>query len=157
MQIFRRLVFAFVFVSMVAAPIFAQDKRPEQLRMMTQPELDVLKVLLQQERDWNRGDLDAFATGYKRAPDILFMGGNFVRGYEAMLANYHKTYPTRETMGQLTFSDLDPKVLDGSYAILTGTYHLERAKKFGGSADGVFSLVLEKTDAGWKVILDHTT
>jgi ketosteroid isomerase-like protein len=157
MQIFRRIVFAFVFFTMAAAPIFAQDKRPEQLRMMTQPELDILKVLLQQERDWNRGDLDSFATGYKKAPDTLFLGGNFTRGYEALVANYHKTYPTRETMGQLTFSDLDPRILDGSFALITGAYHLERSKKFGGSADGAFSLVLEKTDAGWKIILDHTT
>jgi ketosteroid isomerase-like protein len=34
---------------------------------------------------------------------------------------------------------------------------LERGKKEGGNADGLFSLVLEKTDKGWKIIVDHTT
>jgi len=157
MQTLRRLVFAVLFLTIVICPISAQEKRPEQLRTMSQPELDVLKVLLQQERDWNRGDLTAYATGYKNSPETLFMGSAFTRGYEAMLMNYRKTYPSRETMGQLTFSDLDPKILDGSYALLTGSYHLDRGKKFGGNADGVFSLVMEKTDAGWKIILDHTT
>ena len=36
-------------------------------------------------------------------------------------------------------------------------YHLDRSKKEGGPADGMFSLVLEKTDQGWKIVLDHTT
>jgi peptide-methionine (S)-S-oxide reductase len=44
-----------------------------------------------------------------------------------------------------------------SYAICVGHYHLDRSKKDGGSADGMFSLVLEKTDDGWKIVLDHTT
>jgi hypothetical protein len=38
-----------------------------------------------------------------------------------------------------------------------GRYHLERGKKEGGNSGGLFSLVLEKTDKGWKIIVDHTT
>ena len=47
--------------------------------------------------------------------------------------------------------------LDEHYAVVLGHYHLDRSKKGGGNADGFFSLVLEKTDAGWKIIVDHTT
>jgi ketosteroid isomerase-like protein len=60
-------------------------------------------------------------------------------------------------MGTLTFSELEAHSLGDSYAVCVGRYHLDRAKKDGGSADGMFSLVLEKTDDGWKIILDHTT
>jgi ketosteroid isomerase-like protein len=47
--------------------------------------------------------------------------------------------------------------LDERFAVVIGKYHLERGKKEGGNADGIFSLVLEKTDKGWKIIVDHTT
>jgi ketosteroid isomerase-like protein len=107
--------------------------------------------------DWSRGDLDAFATSYKNSPDILFIGRQVSRGYENMLADYKGNYPNQEAMGTLAFSDLEPHLLDEHYAILVGRYHLSRSKKAGGDADGIFSLVLEKTTAGWKIILDHTT
>jgi ketosteroid isomerase-like protein len=60
-------------------------------------------------------------------------------------------------MGTLTFSELEARPLDANFAIVVGKYHLDRAKKDGGNAEGVFSVVLEKTDKGWKIVLDHTT
>jgi ketosteroid isomerase-like protein len=60
-------------------------------------------------------------------------------------------------MGTLTFSELEVRSLDPQFAIVVGKYHLDRPKKEGGEADGLFSMVLEKTAKGWKIILDHTT
>lgn len=133
------------------------ERPPDQLRTLSRQELDIVKVLTVQERDWNRGDLDAYATGYKNSPDILFVGHNVSRGYAQMLADYKGNYPNKDTMGTLTFGDLQPQVLDDRFALLVGHYHLDRSKKAGGPADGIFSLVFEKTDKGWKIILDHTT
>ena len=133
------------------------DKGPDQLRTLSREELDVVKVLTAQERDWNRGDLDGYAKGYKDSPDILFVGRQISRGYQQMLLDYHGNYPTREAMGTLSFSELEPHVLDDHFVVVLGKYHLDRSKKVGGSADGIFSLVMEKTDKGWKIIVDHTT
>lgn len=133
------------------------DRPPDQLRTLSRQELDIVKVLTQQERDWNRGDLDAFATGYKNSPDILFVGRQVSRGYAGMLADYKGNYPNKDTMGTLTFADLQPQVLDERFATVVGHYRLDRSKKAGGPAEGIFSLVFEKTDKGWKIILDHTT
>jgi uncharacterized protein (TIGR02246 family) len=140
-----------------ASPSNAQDKPPDQLRTLSRAELDVVKVLTAQENAWNRGDLDAFATGYKDSPDTLFIGRQVSRGYAQMLADYKGNYPNREVMGTLGFSDLEPRILDEKYAVVIGKYHLDRGKKAGGPADGLFSLVFEKTDKGWKIIVDHTT
>jgi ketosteroid isomerase-like protein len=60
-------------------------------------------------------------------------------------------------MGTLSFSELEPHILDEHFAIVLGHYRLDRSKKAGGNAEGVFSLVLEKTRDGWKIIVDHTT
>ena len=107
--------------------------------------------------DWNRGDLDAFATCYKNSPDILFIGHAISRGYAQMLASYKAGYPTPEKMGQLTFTQLEVEPLDRRFATVTGHFHLERTKTGGGNADGYFMLVVEKTEAGWKIVRDDTT
>ena len=114
-------------------------------------------MLTQQATDWNRGDLDAFAKGYKNSPDILFIGSTVEHGYTAMLAGYRKHYASREAMGTLSFSDLAVQPLDANFATPTGHFHLERSAKGGGNANGFFLLVLEKTVDGWKIVRDDTT
>lgn len=127
----------------------------------TTPKPDDLQAIRQlmaaQTADWNRGDIDTFATGYKNSPDILFVGRTVNRGYAAMLDRYHKAYPTPAAMGQLTFTHFEPVLLDRRFATATGNFHLERSAAGGGNADGIFSLVFEKTPAGWKIIRDHTS
>ncbi|HEY4009218.1 MAG TPA: nuclear transport factor 2 family protein [Acidobacteriaceae bacterium] len=117
----------------------------------------ILAMLHRQADDWNRGDLDAFATGYKRSPDILFMGRTIRRGYDQMLAGYRKSFPTAEAMGKLTFSDLEVQPLGEHFATVTGRFHLERTAAGGGDAGGYYLLVLEKTPEGWKIVRDDTT
>ena len=137
-------------------PAHAQDPNP--LHTATREELDVVKILLAQETAWNKGDLIAFASGYKDAPDTLFISPQQLsRGYTSLLESYRHNYPTRASMGTLAYSDLEVRTLDENYAVVTGKYHLDRGKKDGGPAEGLFSLVFEKTDKGWKIIVDHTT
>jgi ketosteroid isomerase-like protein len=60
-------------------------------------------------------------------------------------------------MGTLAYSDLEVHPLDENFAVVIGKYHLERSKKDGGNVEGLFSLVFENTDNGWKIVVDHTT
>ncbi len=127
------------------------------LTVLPHDALEVVKVLTAQERDWNAGRLDAFLDGYKHAPETTFVGTGVQHGWDAMAAHYRASYPNRDAMGALSFSDLEPRLLDERFAIVTGKFSLERSRKAGGNANGVFSLIFEKTDAGWKIILDHTS
>jgi ketosteroid isomerase-like protein len=117
----------------------------------------IIAVLNQQSADWNKGDLDAFARGYKNSPDILFMGKTISRGYQQMVASYKSHYPNKASMGTLTFARLEVQPLDEHFATVTGTFHLQRTKAGGGDADGYFLLVVEKTADGWKIVRDSTT
>jgi uncharacterized protein (TIGR02246 family) len=141
----------------VTAHAQPQSGSADQLATLSRQQLDVVKVLIAQERAWNEGDLDGFAKGYKNSPDILFVGHQVSRGFDQMLADYKHNYPNKEAMGTLSFSELEAHPLDEKFAVVLGKYHLERTKKSGGNAEGIFSLVLEKTDKGWKIIVDHTT
>jgi ketosteroid isomerase-like protein len=60
-------------------------------------------------------------------------------------------------MGSLTFSELEPHVMSDKFGLVLGKYHIDRTKKMGGPADGMFSLLFEKTEDGWKIIVAHTT
>lgn len=134
----------------------AQAQDP-QLHTASPTELGVIKVLLAQEKAWNNGDLDGFAKGYKNSPETLFLSGTVNRGFAGMVESYHRDYPNKAAMGTLAFSELEVHPLDERFAVCVGKYHLERGKKEGGNANGLFSLVLEKTDQGWKIVVDHTT
>ena len=117
----------------------------------------IRSVLDKQVVDWNRGDLESFASGYKNSPDILFMGSKISRGYAQMLETYRKGYSTKEKMGTLNFANLEVQPLDERFATVTGNFHLERTEAGGGNADGYFLLVVEKTPDGWKIVRDSTT
>jgi ketosteroid isomerase-like protein len=137
------------------AAVFLALLVPEPLHTATREELDVIKVLLAQEAAWNRGDIPAFVSGYKDSPDTLFITHQISRGYAGLVDQYKRDYPNRAAMGTLTFSELEVHTLDENFAVCIGKYHLERGKKDGGNAGGIFSLVFEKTTDGWKI--DHTT
>ncbi len=122
-----------------------------------EPSAAILDLLTRQAADWNRGDLDAFASGYKNSPDILFLGSTVQHGYAGMLAGYKAHYPTRAAMGTLSFSQLAVQPLDERFATATGHFHLQRTAAGGGDANGYFLLVLEKTAGGWKIVRDDTT
>jgi ketosteroid isomerase-like protein len=117
----------------------------------------IFSMMNKSAADWNRGDLDAFATSYKNSPDILFIGRKISRGYAQMLATYKSSYNTPEKMGHLSFTQLEVQGLDPRFATVTGHFHLERTPAGGGNSDGYFLLVVEKTPEGWKIVRDDST
>jgi ketosteroid isomerase-like protein len=116
---------------------------------------------------WNRADIPAFMQTYENSTDTTFIGATLRKGYGPILERYKANYTTKEQMGVLTFDHLDIRLLHGScgssessaeFAVVTGTFHLERSAK--GEAkkdDGIFSLVWRKGPNGWKILLDHTS
>ena len=119
---------------------------------------DVRAVLTHSEEAWNRGDLVAFASYYEDSPETTFVGRDVIRGgVQAILARYRKAYPTRETMGTLSFSNVDVRSLAPDLALVIGEFHLERSAAGGGNASGRYTLILRKTPSGWKIIHDHTS
>ncbi|HXM91459.1 MAG TPA: nuclear transport factor 2 family protein [Candidatus Dormibacteraeota bacterium] len=112
-------------------------------------------VLNAQQEAWNRGDIDAFLTGYWHSPDLTFSGSNGIsRGWDAVLARYKKNYPDRSAMGVLDFSNLELRFLGPDAALVLGHWHLKREKDELG---GVFTLVWQRFPEGWRIIHDHTS
>ena len=57
------------------------------------------------------------------------MGAKVTRGHAAVLERYLKSYPTKEKMGTLAFSDLEVRMLGADYASVIGRFHLDRTKR----------------------------
>jgi uncharacterized protein (TIGR02246 family) len=115
----------------------------------------IMAVLNAQQAAWNRGDVDAFLVGYWHSPELTFSGSNGVsRGWDGVMARYKKNYPDRAAMGQLDFSEREFRFLGPDAALVLGHWHLKRDK---GDIGGVFSLVWQRFQEGWKIVHDHTS
>jgi uncharacterized protein (TIGR02246 family) len=137
-----------LFLAIVTAPI---------AHAATPAETAIRGVLNAQVEAWNRGDVVAFMQGYNNSPETTFVGKTIQHGFANILDRYQRNFAGKEKMGQLAFDNLEVHRLDARFAVVTGRYHLTRSASAGGDAQGVFSLVFEKTSAGWKIILDHTS
>lgn len=115
----------------------------------------IRKVMDDQAAAWNRGDIDAFMTGYWKSDKLTFVSGtDITRGWQPTLDRYKKGYDTRAKMGTLTFSDLEITMLGKDAAVVLGNWGLKREKD---NPSGKFTLTWRKFKEGWRIILDHTS
>ena len=118
------------------------------------PQKDVEALLEDQRQAWNRGDWDGFIAGYWDDAGLTFNGaGGITRGRSDLLANYQKNYPDAAARGRLTFHLLEFRPVGNNAALVLGRYELDRAEP----ASGYFSLLVERTPQGVKIIHDHTS
>lgn len=115
-----------------------------------------VRAVLDAQRDaWNRGDVAGYMDGYARTPDITFISGDSItRGWQTVHDRYKKNYDSRDKMGTLTFSDLEPTILSPDAVMVLGRWHLKRTSD---EPHGRFTLILRRTKAGWRIVHDHTS
>lgn len=115
---------------------------------------DILNVLHEQQICWNNGNLDGFMKGYWKSDSLLFIGSKGpTYGWQKTLDNYKKSYPNKEKMGILEFSDVNVTMLGKNYAYVFGKWKLIRQND---SPNGIYTLTFQKFKDGWKIISDHT-
>lgn len=115
----------------------------------------VRELLMGQVADWNKGDVTAFVQSY--AEDCTFVGKEVTEGRAAVEERYRRNYPNGAAMGKLAFNNLKIKHIGENVAIVTGTFALERTSEGGGNKSGIFSLVLQRRNHVWQIVLDHTS
>ena len=124
---------------------FAQDKNEQAIR----------KILDEQIKEWNKGDLEQFMKGYWKNDSLVFIGKNGpVYGYSNALNNYRKNYRDTVIMGKLSFEIMTVKKLSDEYYFVTGKFFLKRSI---GDAKGVYTLLCRKINGQWKIVVDHSS
>lgn len=115
---------------------------------------EILKVMTEQQTAWNNGNIDGYMQGYWKNDSLLFIGSKGpTYGWQKTLDNYKKSYPNKEKMGILEFSDVQVKMLGKKHAYVFGKWKLVRTND---SPNGIYTLIFQKFKNGWKIISDHT-
>lgn len=139
-------IFLFLFFSILSiTSIQAQSKAETSIRAL----------LARQSSDWNKGDIEGFMKGYWESDSLMFIGKSGVTyGYNNTLANYRKSYPDAKAMGQLTFTLVKVKSLSKKYVEVVGKWELKRTV---GDLSGHFTLLFEKINGNWVIVMDHSS
>jgi ketosteroid isomerase-like protein len=131
------------------------DEAQEQFRAGA--EEGIKHTLVSQIEAWNHGQLEGFMQGYWHAPELTFFSGaSITKGWEPTLLRYRQRYQSQgKEMGQLEFQDLNIDVLGRKGAVVTGKWQLTMSD--GTKPHGLFTLIVKKMPAGWKIVHDHTS
>lgn len=114
-----------------------------------------MAVLIKQQHDWNAGNLESFMNGYWKSDSLVFTGRSGVtRGWDTVMANYRRNYPSVQEMGRLSFTVLHLQVFANQTAVLVGQWKLKRENDEPG---GYFTLLWRKINGNWVIIADHTS
>ena len=116
----------------------------------------IQRVLDDQAVAWNKGDLPGFMKGYLESEDLsFFSGNNKTKGWKATLERYQRKYQGEgKEMGKLSFKELTVELLGDDHALVRGRFHLQLKNE---APTGIFTLILRKTPAGWRIVHDHTS
>ncbi len=127
----------------------------EQFR--AEAEEGIKHTLVSQIEAWNQGHLEGFMQGYWRSPELTFFsGGTVTKGWEPTLQRYRQRYQGQgKEMGQLDFQDLNIDLVGRKAAVVTGKWRLTLSN--GTTPHGLFTLIVKRMPAGWKIVHDHTS
>jgi ketosteroid isomerase-like protein len=116
----------------------------------------IQRVLDDQAKAWNKGDLPGFMKGYLESDELSFFSGDKkTKGWKATLERYQKRYQGEgKEMGKLAFEELSIELLGDDHALVRGRYRLQMKSE---TPTGIFTLILRKTPVGWRIIHDHTS
>ena len=116
---------------------------------------EIISVLKQQEKFWNKGDIYGFMQGYVKSDYLVFNGssGPFY-GWDSVKDRYIKTYPSKEKMGTLNFKIHNVSLITSSVAQIIGQFFLSYPKS---EVSGYFTLILIKSKGEWLILSDHTS
>ena len=118
-------------------------------------EVTIRKVLDNQIKGWNNGDIEGFMQGYWKNDSLMFIGKNGIHwGWQATLENYKKNYPDTAAMGKLSFDILVVKKLSPEYFYVVGKWMLTRSI---GDLSGHYNLLFKKINGIWLIIADHSS
>jgi len=116
---------------------------------------EIQQVMDDQQQAWNSGDLDGFMKSYWKSDSLRFIGKRGITyGWQSTLDNYKKSYPDRDAMGRLQFTNLTMEQVGDSSAYVIGKWELFRA---ADTLSGHYSLLWKKQNSTWLIVADHSS
>jgi peptidoglycan/xylan/chitin deacetylase (PgdA/CDA1 family)/ketosteroid isomerase-like protein len=135
----------------------------------TEKALEEVRTMIRtQVEAWNRGDVEAFTSGY--AEDAAFLSpSGLTRGRAEVLARYRKRYPDRKAMGRLSLEPIEMRPAAGTEFTELGGARPSRVHGVSvaarweisypdepgkAPASGLTLIVFRRTLTGWEIVQD---
>jgi uncharacterized protein (TIGR02246 family) len=115
----------------------------------------ILKVIVDMQAAWNRGDFRGYMQGFKN-PDVIFVsGGRFQDGWQGTLDHYIRVYgASAETRGTLRFYAIRIEMLGPDAAQLISRYQLVKQQQ---PQYGINTRLMRKVNGQWVIALNHVS
>ncbi len=118
---------------------------------------EITALVAKSEKSWNKGDLDAFLDDYLRSKEVTYVSNGYLkRGYDAIREHYIARYGNNKaSMGQIFLTELETSDLGDTHVLCIGKFtvvHHSHVPIYGR-----FSLIFVRTNAGWKIMYDHSS
>jgi uncharacterized protein (TIGR02246 family) len=127
-----------------------------QARVSDDAPAEIAGMLGDAARAWNAGDLDAFMGDFAQGSGTTFIGSRGVlRGPDQIRAAYAPRFATGAQRDSLRFEDLEVHSLAPGVAYVIAYYVLHRGDST--TARGPTSLVMRRTQQGWRIVHDHSS
>ncbi len=108
----------------------------------------------EQQTAWNNGNIEKFMGYYWNNDSLKFIGSKgLTYGWQKTLANYKKSYPNKEAMGELLFTIIEVTELSSKSIYVIGKWELKKEKPSGGH----FTLLWRKINGQWLIVSDHSS
>ncbi len=105
---------------------------------------------------WNGGDLDGFLGWYRRGGETTYIGSSgLIQGWTAIRDRYAPLFAAGAARDSLRFEDLQSRPLGAGLGLATARYVLFQGDSIVSA--GVFTLVLQRTAEGWRIVHDHSS
>jgi ketosteroid isomerase-like protein len=142
-----------IILASIGDPVLAQDESG----VYGNDAKAIERLLRAQQAAWNRHDLESFMAGYWNSKELTFFSDAVEHdGWQPTLDRYLAKYSSPgQEMGKLEFFGLKVIVLSQDSAFVRGSWKLTMSE--GKTPHGLFTLVLRKFPAGWKIVHDHTS
>lgn len=113
-------------------------------------------LLTESAEAWNAGDLDGFLYWYKSGLETTYIGSSgLIHGWDAIRARYAPTFEPGAERDSLRFEGLETRPVGPGLGLATARYVLFQGDSI--TSEGVFTLVLEETAEGWRIVHDHSS
>lgn len=133
---------------------FAQSKKNLGPYYSEKEEKEILKVMEDQAKAWNKGSIEGYMKGYWNSDSLRFVAGPGIQfGWKLTLDMYKRNFKSKEDMGSLRLKAEALDFLNKNVAFMIGKWEVDAKNKIGGH----FTQIWKKIKGKWLITVDHTS
>ncbi|MFA5805802.1 MAG: nuclear transport factor 2 family protein [Melioribacteraceae bacterium] len=143
-----------IIILLLALTASAQNKKNIGPYYSEKEEKEILKVMENQAKAWNKGSVEGYMHGYWKSDSLRFVAKIGVQyGWNMTFDMYKKNYNSKEEMGSLSLKAVALEFMNKNVVFMIGRWQIEGKKSVGGH----YTQIWKKINGKWVITVDHTS